>query len=133
MSTVGERLREQRKALGFSQEEFAARAGVSRRPYLDWEANRTAPTAVQLAALAYAGADVRYIVTGERDYAPPEPLKAEERVLLDLYRQAAGSDKAAALRVLAGGGTRDAIGVAGGIKQRAGRDIITNSKVKKKP
>lgn len=63
---ISERLKTERQRLGFSQEGFAALAGVTRRPYAEWEAGKTSPTAVQLQALHGAGADVQYIVTGQR-------------------------------------------------------------------
>lgn len=63
---TGERLKEERQRLGFNQEGFAALAGVTRRPYAEWETGKTSPTAVQLQALHDAGADVLYIVTGQR-------------------------------------------------------------------
>ena len=63
---IGERLKEERKRLGLSQEEFAQQAGVTRRPYAEWESGNTAPTAVQLAALGEIGVDVQYVVLGVR-------------------------------------------------------------------
>jgi transcriptional regulator with XRE-family HTH domain len=66
MGTSGDRLRDERKRLGKTQDEFASVAGITRRPYGEWEKGETAPDAKQLAALALAGADVQYIVTGER-------------------------------------------------------------------
>ena len=60
------RLKEERNRLGFNQEDFAVMAGVTRRPYADWEAGKTSPTAAHLMALAAAGADVGYILTGQR-------------------------------------------------------------------
>ncbi|MCX7208076.1 MAG: helix-turn-helix transcriptional regulator [Proteobacteria bacterium] len=63
---IEERLKDERKRLGFNQEEFAAFAGVTRRPYADWEAGKTSPTALQLSALAAIGVDVMYIITGQR-------------------------------------------------------------------
>lgn len=66
MNSICDRLKQERNRLKFNQEDFAAEAGVTRRPYAEWEAGNTSPTAVQLAALAAAGADVQYIVTGIR-------------------------------------------------------------------
>lgn len=83
---IGRRLKEERKRLGLNQEQFALAAGITRRPYAEWEAGNTSPTAAQLAALARLGADVRYIVTGERDGPAPITLTSDERVLLDSYR-----------------------------------------------
>ncbi|VVD97663.1 XRE family transcriptional regulator [Pandoraea communis] len=63
---IGNRLKEERKRLGLNQEGFASLASVSRRAYAEWEAGNTFPTAQQLGAFASAGADIQYIVTGER-------------------------------------------------------------------
>lgn len=137
MKTLGERLAEERDRLGYTQEDFASKAGVSRIPYISWEKDRTSPRAAQLAALAYAGADVRYIVTGERDYAPPEPIKAEERVLLDLYRAASRDRREFILDGLRGKAGGDppspspSITAIGG--HAAGRDVTVTKKTKRKP
>lgn len=82
-----------------SQEDFAATAGVTRRPYAEWEAGNTSPTAVQLSALASAGADVQYVVTGIRSKMALTP---DERELLALYRAAPLAGKAAAVGALQG-------------------------------
>lgn len=135
MSTISERLKEERKRLGFNQEDFACVAGITRRPYAAWEAGNTSPTAVQLAALATVGADVRYIITGEREGPAPEALSADERQLLALFRAAPLTGKAAAIGALQG-----AVGAGGKISQQfnapvsggvAGRNIV--NKGRKKP
>lgn len=91
MSTnIFERLRSERERLGRTQEEFAAIAGVTRRPYVEWEKGvGPSPNAVQLAAIAAVGADVLYVVTGQRSQDAPEVelLPADERVLIDSYRR----------------------------------------------
>lgn len=86
MSTIGERLKSERRRLGFSQEDFAAVAGVTRRPYADWESGNTSPTAVQLAKFAGAEVDVLYVVTGQRSVAAVPTLAPDEAALLDNYR-----------------------------------------------
>jgi len=91
---IGVRLKEERIRLGFNQESFAAAAGVTRRPYADWEAGKTSPTTVQLASLVSVGADVLYILTGRRE---PEALSTEEKLLIERYRAA---DEATRYRIL---------------------------------
>lgn len=81
---IFERLKEERKRLGHSQESFAALAGITRRPYAEWESGNTSPTAVQLAAMAGAGLDVMYVVTGMR--ANAEISDPSEQVLIASYR-----------------------------------------------
>lgn len=81
----GQRLKEERKRLGLSQEEFAAIAGVTRRPYAEWETGKTSPKAEQLSALADKGVDVYYVLTGQR-VATATTLTAREAALVDNYR-----------------------------------------------
>jgi transcriptional regulator with XRE-family HTH domain len=99
MNTISGRLKEERKRLGYSQEKFAALAGVTRRPYAAWEAGETSPTAVNLSALSAVGADVLYILTGERrgspDKASAAMFVAEPKAEYDVERPS--SRRAAAL------------------------------------
>lgn len=50
--TLGERIREQRKAKGMSQEMVAGRLGVSRQAVAKWESGQSAPSAENLHRLA---------------------------------------------------------------------------------
>jgi len=100
--TIGERLREERERMGMSQPKFAALAGTTKQTLFSWESGRTAPDGFQFAALDAAGADVRYIITGDRDGPAPEVLSADERLLLDRYRTSRKELQDAALRVLLG-------------------------------
>ena len=90
MSTnIFERLREERERLGKTQEEFAAVAGVTRRPYVEWEKGTgPSPSAQNLAAMAAAGADVLYILTGQRSQPVPATAGLSHRAaaLLDNYK-----------------------------------------------
>lgn len=63
---IGLRIKEERERLGFTQQAFAELIGVAKRTFIDWEKDRTSPTAVQLSALFNAGVDVLYVVTGQR-------------------------------------------------------------------
>ena len=88
-----ERLREERDALGFTQEAMAEKAGISKRSYCAYEAGETAPSAKLLAALALMGVDVAYLLTGQRAggaSAPPPPRAVSEgdRILLDNFHAA---------------------------------------------
>lgn len=64
--SIGDRLREERERLGYSQAQFAALDGKSKRSQVDWEANVAAPNANYLTAIASQGADVAYVLTGLR-------------------------------------------------------------------
>lgn len=83
------RLKEERERLGLTQPALAEVAVAGKRTVIDWEKGVSSPTAVQLAAIASAGADVLYIVTGKRGLAVAEieTLPPDERVLIDSYRR----------------------------------------------
>ena len=87
---IGARLAEERARLGRSQAEFAALAGLSDRAQRLYEKGERHPDTAYLAAIAAAGADVLYVVTGERS-APvgPQALLPEgDRILLDNFHAA---------------------------------------------
>lgn len=83
MDTQGERLREERERLGFNQTDFAKLCGLTKLTQLNYEQNKRAPDGVYLATIAKVGADVLYIITGQRS---GELLPSREAVLLDNYR-----------------------------------------------
>lgn len=96
-----ERIREERERLGFSQADFAALAGASRKSQIRWEqVGGGSPDAPALAAWAQVGADILYIVAGARS---AEGLSRDEIELLERYRAAPLAVKAAAVAALAAG------------------------------
>lgn len=95
-----DRLKEARKLLGLSQSDAADLVGVTREHWGRCERGLAVPGGEVLAALAEAGADVRYILTGKRDFEPPMKLAAEEETMLDYFRQANKEARKAALRAL---------------------------------
>lgn len=56
------------------------------RSQRNYEKDERLPDAAYLAATAQVGADVLYILTGERSFTPPPALKPDEAALLDNYR-----------------------------------------------
>ncbi|MDI1278045.1 hypothetical protein [Methylobacter sp.] len=82
---ICDRLKEERERLGFDQEGFAALGGASRHSQIDWEKGKSFPNAKVLAAIAAAGADVQYILTGLRSGIAPA-ISPREAALLDNYR-----------------------------------------------
>lgn len=66
LETFGGRLKAERNRLGFSQADFAKIVGASRRAQVNWEANGAFPKADVLAAYGKAGADVHFLITGDR-------------------------------------------------------------------
>lgn len=97
--TIGERLREERERLGFSQPAFAGLAETTKKSQIDYEKDSTQPKAGYLAAISKAGADVQYIVTGVRSSTT---LSADEEELLARFRAAPLAVKAAAIGALQG-------------------------------
>ena len=79
----GIRLAEERTRLHMTQDAMAAAAGVAKSTYCNYEAGKRAPDAVCLTNLAAAGADVLYILTGQRSAGALAP---DEAALLDNYR-----------------------------------------------
>lgn len=66
MSTIGERLREERDKLKLSQTEFGKIGGVQKRAQVNYEGDERLPDAGYLSAVAKAGVDVLYVLTGSR-------------------------------------------------------------------
>jgi len=108
--SIGDRLRSERENLGLSQPKFAAIAGTTKQTLFSWESGKTAPDGFQLAALAAAGVNVLYILTGEREGPEPEVLTSEERVMLDYFRQASPQVRRAALGALLGAAAPSQVG-----------------------
>lgn len=124
-SSIPSRLREERDRLDLTQTEAAALCGVARETWSRYEAGSMSPGLEVLAALAGRGADIGYVLTGERAGAyaaapAAQPLTAKEKSLLDNYRAASEMGRKAldatgqALRGL-GGSTRDGNVTTGGV------------------
>lgn len=76
--------------------------GATRQSQALYEKGERMPDAAYLAAIAKAGIDVKYVITGSRGFSPP-PIPAlldEEKVLVQVYRDAPTALRRAALRVL---------------------------------
>lgn len=63
---TAERLLEERRRLGLTQDEFAEKAGVSKRTHNYYESGARQPDSDYLSAIARIGADVQYVLTGVR-------------------------------------------------------------------
>lgn len=96
---MGERIKTERERMGMTIPRFAEVAGAAKNTVIDWQNGKSTPPAAKLAALASAGVDVLYILTGQRTAgAPaPEPLSREQRALLDNY-EACGPEGRDAIR-----------------------------------
>lgn len=106
--SIGERLKEEREAMGKTQSDFAeiaAAAGVpgaTRQSQAKYEKGLASPSAAYLSAIAMQGVDVRYVLTGEREGPPPLVLTAEEKTLLSYFQSASAEIRKAALGALIG-------------------------------
>ncbi|MCH0739020.1 transcriptional regulator [Pseudomonas aeruginosa] len=117
MKSIGERLREERERHGFNQSAFGAIGGVQKQAQLRYEKGDRTPDAAYLAAVAKVGADVQYIVTGERCVGS---LTADEQSLLASFRDAPLAVKAAMLAagVAGSAGTHSVQNIKKGVGQQ---------------
>ncbi|MGZ9712545.1 helix-turn-helix domain-containing protein [Glaciimonas sp. GNP009] len=82
-ANCGERLREERDRLEFTQQEMADRMGVRREMSSKYERGQAVPGGDALSAFAAVGGDVQYVLTGLRSSNALAPDEAE---LLAGYR-----------------------------------------------
>lgn len=103
MSTF-ERLREERERLGLSQEKFGALGGVLKRAQINYEKGERNPDSAYLTAIAAAGVDVLYVLTGQRgaQSAPGPGLRDGEAELLEGYRALSAREKLGVKALIAG-------------------------------
>ncbi len=67
MSTIGERLKDERLRLGLNQTIFAGAGGVKKGAQIQYESDRRNPDAAYWTAVAtFLGVDVQYVLTGVR-------------------------------------------------------------------
>ncbi len=106
IASIAKRLREERERLSLTQAALASITLVSKLTQLKYESGQSTPGATYLAAFARLGADVLYVVTGDRT---PEvrqmdgvstTLSPEDAAILDHYHRSDEQDKAAVRRVL---------------------------------
>lgn len=112
---ISTRLQEERKRLGLTQEAVAAQLGATKRSVINWEGGAALPGAEVLARYAAAGADVLYILTGQRagGVKPAPTLTAEEETMLSYFRDASKEVRRAALGALLGASASSASHVGG--------------------
>ena len=103
VSDFANRLKEQRKKLGYTQAQIAEICGVSGRMWGDYERGKYFPRNENLIAIEKAGIDVQYVMYGEQssDFRQPEiTLSAEEQELLTQFRQLSQDGKTAIFSML---------------------------------
>ncbi|MDW5418915.1 helix-turn-helix transcriptional regulator [Iodobacter sp. CM08] len=94
---VSTRFREERKRLGLSQETTAKAIGISLSSLSAYERNKVSPPASVLIPYAKLGADVQYIITGERSSAR---LPDAEQQLITSFRSAPAPVQAGIMAML---------------------------------
>ena len=94
---ISVRLREERERLGLNQVEFGSIGGVKKLAQINYEKGERHPDSAYLAAIAAAGADVLYILTGQRSQPvpPAQELPRQEQEWLALYRNRSEEVRAA--------------------------------------
>ena len=94
---ISDRLREERERLGLNQVEFGSIGGVKKLAQINYEKGERHPDSAYLAAIAAAGADVLYILTGQRSQPvpPAQELPRQEQEWLALYRNSSEEMRAA--------------------------------------
>lgn len=87
MTAIGPRIREERERLKLTQRAFGEIGGVEPNAQGKYESGERWPKADYLAAVAQEGADVLYILTGQRTAEPADRLEQDEARLLACYRR----------------------------------------------
>ncbi|MCU7842162.1 MAG: helix-turn-helix domain-containing protein [Candidatus Thiodiazotropha sp. (ex Troendleina suluensis)] len=92
MCNIGGRLTSERKRLGCTQAQMAQQGGVSERSQANYESGARSPDLNYCSAIARAGADVQFIITGVRcERQKPDKntrmLSDEQREILTLWRR----------------------------------------------
>lgn len=78
MNSLADRIKAWRHALGMTQEEFAARAGIPKRTLVGYENAEREPGSQALAAIARTGVNMTWLLTGEGEMLPPADREAQK-------------------------------------------------------
>lgn len=81
---LGERLRQERRRLGLTQEDLANSTGIHRRTQANYELGKTAPDMSYFQALRRVGLDATYVQTGTKSSPSDDQSSATERLFLAL-------------------------------------------------
>lgn len=85
MSSIGDRIKEERERLGLTLVVFAELADSKKNTVIDWQKDVSSPPLAKLSALEKLGFDVSYVITGKR-LELPDSIPADEQLLLEGYR-----------------------------------------------
>jgi transcriptional regulator with XRE-family HTH domain len=86
MDSFSLRLKQERRRLRMSQTELAALGGVQAQAQLHYEKGSRRPNSDYLIAIAAAGVDVQYLITGQPAQPATLALSSDERRLVAGYR-----------------------------------------------
>lgn len=126
-SHCANRLKNERKRLGFNQASIAELCGISREIWGKYERGVAVPGGNVLCSFALNGANIQYILTGDEDGGVM--LTRDELELVNHFRNAPLVIKAAALAALtAGNSASNSINVSGQGNRVAGRDFNETKK-----
>ncbi|UZJ58644.1 transcriptional regulator [Pseudomonas sp. KU26590] len=95
MKDLGSRLKEERKRLGLSQQDFGSIGGVEANAQGKYESGERIPRSDYLAALGKKGIDVMYVLSGERTPIATDTLSEAERAVITHYRALSEDDREA--------------------------------------
>lgn len=98
-SLLSERIREERERLDFNQREIAEKCGISREMWGKYERAISFPGGEVLFLFAAIGADINYIMTGQRTVKvsednPGYALSEDEKALLYYLARCSEEDQA---------------------------------------
>lgn len=96
--TIGDRLTAERKRLGLNQTELAALGGIELKTQGAYENDKRSPKSDYLTAIAEAGVDVGFVLTGNRSSTS---LEGDEARVVNAMRMAAPAERATIVRVVA--------------------------------
>lgn len=91
---IGRRLEFERSRLRMKHDEFAKAGGVATSTYSNYSSGEREPKTSFLTAIHEIGADVLYILTGQRTPNAEQTLAPDEAALLDNYRNTTPERKA---------------------------------------
>ncbi|KUM45032.1 helix-turn-helix domain-containing protein [Pseudomonas sp. EpS/L25] len=96
---LGDRLRQERDRLQLTQDELGQLGGVNRNSQGKYEKGERNPDSVYLEAVAAAGVDVLYVLTGKRQPLEEVSLAPDEQEVVGYYRGMSDVSKDAVRRM----------------------------------
>lgn len=133
MSSIGSRLREERDRLGYNQSELAEIGRTQRKSQFNYETNARRPDADYMAAIAAAGVNVLYVLTGSTEGIPSIQITAEERQLLEHFRSAPSTVRKAAMGALLSASPVSSIALSSNISPAAKKAPAASKKETRTP